>query len=1061
MRVPTMPTPEALLEHAGFIRSLARTLVADDATADDVVQQTYLAALENPPRHASNLRSWLGKVARNFAFRARRTETRVKRREEHAPPREPAPSPEEVAARLEVQRQVVEAVMALDEPYRSTVVLRYFDDCPPEEIARRMGVPKETVRTRLRRAAARMRDRLDDAHGGDRKAWVVVLLPLAGLGTREASAAAAVSTKAAAGRAAITGGLLMSSKAFWTVAAAVLVAAVLFVWKSGQADPVDPHVVRAKSAEAQAGGAPATPAGEAATGNDETERVQAFVLKAVVVDPDGQPLPGALARMKNTNAIADADGRLVLRGIGQAVQIVEVTHPGFVKARKRIDPLRDEEHEIKLVPGAPLSAVVLDKQGQPIAGVGVRAHTVQIEGVAGMFRSIQTNPLSDGVTGKSGGVDLGTAPSGTVELRIDEKGYAPVNLRIGITGTDRVMREIRLERGGTLTGTVSDGHGRPVPDATVFIEDYQHRGAKTDAQGRFTLSHVGAGPQAVFAKRKGFGVGYFGTEKGWGEPVEVTVRDGDTLRGIDIVMPPGVMAKGRVIDQATGKPLAGVMASVHVPAPPYALVNVKTDENGRFEAGPFTLVPNRYAQASFVIAGYRINMLRKKPDGAWIDFGDIEAKPGGTIAGRVLDPQRRPISRVRVWLLPSKNPVAVDAEGHFRTGTIPPGKGYRLQAEAPGFRSPQVVAATGDEDVELVLRETLSIRGRVITPDGKPRVGVHVVAFPDGATRAVASDYSGDDGRFEIKELPTGRYRVAVRRAGKVLTDAQTETGKDVDLVLPIEGGILKGRVVTATGEPIRSFSAKFIRYRFLVPNGFRGQDYTSDDGSFVHEVDRAGTWGVEIQATGYAPTRPQMFNVKPGTTVDVGTIKLGPGGAIAGTVVDAQGQPVPYARIHFLSATLETNQDPPFTDREGRYEIRTVAAGVYNVFAVSPSHPLAVARSVKVEGGKATRLDFRFSPKAPLTVVVLDDDDSRPIEGAELTYSFASVAPLRSNSFRAYEPPGWGLHETDKNGVVVKPALPAGKVTIYIERVGYSSASRTVSLEAGKPMRIEVRLRR
>ena len=51
----TMPTPgrpdvNALLAHAGWIASLASSLVADPNQAEDLVQKTWVAALEHPPR---------------------------------------------------------------------------------------------------------------------------------------------------------------------------------------------------------------------------------------------------------------------------------------------------------------------------------------------------------------------------------------------------------------------------------------------------------------------------------------------------------------------------------------------------------------------------------------------------------------------------------------------------------------------------------------------------------------------------------------------------------------------------------------------------------------------------------------------------------------------------------------------------------------------------------------------------------------------------------------------------------------------------------------------------
>ena len=60
---------EALLAERAWVRALARSLVADENLADDVEQQTWLAATERPPRDLSSPRAWLGTVLRNFVRR--------------------------------------------------------------------------------------------------------------------------------------------------------------------------------------------------------------------------------------------------------------------------------------------------------------------------------------------------------------------------------------------------------------------------------------------------------------------------------------------------------------------------------------------------------------------------------------------------------------------------------------------------------------------------------------------------------------------------------------------------------------------------------------------------------------------------------------------------------------------------------------------------------------------------------------------------------------------------------------------------------------------------------
>src|SRR5688572_14341405 len=72
---------ETLRQHGGFVRAVARRLVLDDSRADDVSQQTWLAALEHPPSRERGIRAWFATVARNFSFRSHREDRRRAERE--------------------------------------------------------------------------------------------------------------------------------------------------------------------------------------------------------------------------------------------------------------------------------------------------------------------------------------------------------------------------------------------------------------------------------------------------------------------------------------------------------------------------------------------------------------------------------------------------------------------------------------------------------------------------------------------------------------------------------------------------------------------------------------------------------------------------------------------------------------------------------------------------------------------------------------------------------------------------------------------------------------------
>jgi len=176
---------DALLDDARWLRALARRLVSDEAEADDLAQEAWRAALERPPQ-ADTARGWLASALTSLArMRWRSQRARAARERASARP-EAVESAAEVVARAEAQRHLVAHVLALDEPYRSTILWRYFDGLSSAQIARRAGVPDSTVRTRLARGLAELRARLEGERGN---AWALALAPLARATGRSGTAA--------------------------------------------------------------------------------------------------------------------------------------------------------------------------------------------------------------------------------------------------------------------------------------------------------------------------------------------------------------------------------------------------------------------------------------------------------------------------------------------------------------------------------------------------------------------------------------------------------------------------------------------------------------------------------------------------------------------------------------------------------------------------------------------------------------------------------------------------------------------------------------------------------
>ena len=188
MTTPPPPaTVETLLAHREWVRALALRLVTDPAGAADIEQQTWLRAIRSPPPSGEAPRAWLGTVLRNLVRDRARRKARRRRREEAVARPETLPATAGLVARAEALGRVVEAVTALDEPYRSTILLRFFEGLPPRDVAARMGVPVETARTRTRRALTRLREDLADVYESEGVSWHAALLPLAGLDAAQAA----------------------------------------------------------------------------------------------------------------------------------------------------------------------------------------------------------------------------------------------------------------------------------------------------------------------------------------------------------------------------------------------------------------------------------------------------------------------------------------------------------------------------------------------------------------------------------------------------------------------------------------------------------------------------------------------------------------------------------------------------------------------------------------------------------------------------------------------------------------------------------------------------------
>lgn len=304
----------SLLAHQVFLQRLARALVGADA--DDLVQDVWQRVLERPPRHASRLRGWMARVASNLAANRRRGDLRrLEREAETARPHSIEHSPSDLEERFELQQAVLRFLDALGEPYRGSLLMRYFEGHSPEEIARRLGVPLPTVKTRLRRGLEQLRSALDQKYPGGRAEWLPALACFVGRPT--------VGATLTGGGAAAFGGTVAMKLWVGAVAVAAAVVGVILVVRDVGNNP--PAAVAELSAaldetsgsplEASSSEASRIEVSVSAVSEDPAPRIQgpstinavpSRRMRARVVDEGGDALAGATMSFSTEQARLEA-----------------------------------------------------------------------------------------------------------------------------------------------------------------------------------------------------------------------------------------------------------------------------------------------------------------------------------------------------------------------------------------------------------------------------------------------------------------------------------------------------------------------------------------------------------------------------------------------------------------------------------------------------------------------------------------------------------------------------------------------------------------------------------
>jgi RNA polymerase sigma-70 factor (ECF subfamily) len=164
---------ELMRRHAGWVRSVAYAVLGDPDRVDDVCQQAWAAVWENirSLRDPRRWKAWLYRLTRNAALDAGRERTRDRQSVRELTGAalagrtptgaRPAPRPEQVLSDRQRHEAVLEAIRSLPAIYREPFMYRHLEGWSYRQISVAMGLPVDTVETRLVRARRFLREMLD------------------------------------------------------------------------------------------------------------------------------------------------------------------------------------------------------------------------------------------------------------------------------------------------------------------------------------------------------------------------------------------------------------------------------------------------------------------------------------------------------------------------------------------------------------------------------------------------------------------------------------------------------------------------------------------------------------------------------------------------------------------------------------------------------------------------------------------------------------------------------------------------------------------------------------
>ncbi len=457
---------------------------------------------------------------------------------------------------------------------------------------------------------------------------------------------------------------------------------------------------------------------------------------------------------------------------------------------------------------------------------------------------------------------------------------------------------------------------------------------------------------------------------------------------------------GRVVAEATGDGIGG--ATVRLDDGEGfdlggAELEVVTDDEGhyRFPAAPHGAVRVRGVASGRAMRSIGGTVGTGEPDDGPAAIDDLWLPEGGTVAGRVVGGDGKPIEGADIWIVAVDNlvgalrnrfrpiPATSDVKGRFELEGVTAGTRYRIRANAPGHApgatSPFTIdAGTELEDVTVTLRRGAALRLRLVDSNDRPVTGVTVqietesrrgderslrryVVEPDDPNFVV-----DEEGWITLRHLPPGTFSARLEpenwrsldREGVVLVEGETT---ELEPMTVEQGAVMSGRVVDRRGKPISGAGVE-VRWQNMYRR-FERRAESGTDGKFRLGGLPEHSVTLEASAEGFADRL--MYQVEHGEPV---TVELRRNGGIRGKVSLAEGGTPESFTVRAVPRRRggEAIDDAEITG--GAFELRGLAPGTYAVEVRAPG--LAPGRVDKIKVKEQATVDVgEFRLETGLTV--------------------------------------------------------------------------------------------